>query len=78
MKTRHIGYTIVVIFISALLLSFIAVQTGCDKMKGTYTVVGFPQSFADLVEKVKPAVVNISTTSTVKNTGQPFQTFFRS
>ncbi len=76
MKTRHIGYSIVFVFISVLLLSFIALQTGCDKMKGTYTVVGFPQSFADLVTKVKPAVVNISTTSTVKIPGGPFRHFF--
>ena len=31
-------------------------------LSGKYTVVGFPQSFADLVAKVKPADVNISTT----------------
>lgn len=39
-------------------------------------VMGFPQSFADLVERVKPAVVNISTTSTVKVPGNPFKYFF--
>ena len=76
MKARHTGYAILVVFISALLLSFVATQTGCDRMKGAYTVVGFPQSFADLVEKVKPAVVNISTTSTVKVPGTPFRHFF--
>ena len=59
-----------------LLSTFLALQTGCQKEKGTYTVVGFPQSFADLVTKVKPAVVNISTTSTVKIPGSPFRQFF--
>ncbi|HEX9023714.1 MAG TPA: DegQ family serine endoprotease [Geobacteraceae bacterium] len=37
---------------------------------------GFPRSFADLAEKVKPAVVNISSTSTVKVPGNPFKQFF--
>ena len=76
MKTQHIGYKLVVVFISVLLLGIIASQNGCERMKGTYTVVGFPQSFADLVQKVKPAVVNISTTSTVKMPGSPFRHFF--
>ncbi len=39
-------------------------------------VIGFPQSFADLVEKVKPAVVNISTETTVRIPGNPFRHFF--
>ncbi len=76
MKTRQIGYTVAVVFISALLLGLVALQSGCEKMKGTYSVVGFPQSFADLVQKVKPAVVNIRTTSTVKVPGSPFRHFF--
>jgi len=76
MKTRHIGYALAAVFTTALLLGFIVSQTGCERMKGTYTVVGFPQSFADLVQKVKPAVVNISTTTTVKMPGSPFRHFF--
>ena len=48
---------------------------GCrDKAKTEY--VGFPQSFADLADKVRPAVVNISTTSTVTVPGSPFHQFF--
>lgn len=39
-------------------------------------VIGFPKSFADLAEKVKPAVVNISTTTTVRIPGSPFRHFF--
>ena len=35
----------------------------------------FPHSFADLAEKVKPAVVNISATSTVTISGNPFHQF---
>ncbi len=76
MKTRYVGYTMAVVLFSALLFGLIAMQTGCERMKGTYTVVGFPQSFADLVAKVKPAVVNISTISTVKIPGSPFRHFF--
>ncbi|MGD0281551.1 MAG: DegQ family serine endoprotease [Dissulfurispiraceae bacterium] len=41
---------------------------------GSFT--GFPQSFADVAAKVTPAVVNISTTSTVKIPGNPFRHFF--
>jgi serine protease Do len=38
--------------------------------------VGVPQSFADLAEKVQPAVVNISTVTTVRIPGGPFRHFF--
>lgn len=37
---------------------------------------GFPPSFADLADRVKPAVVNISTTATVRIPGNPFRHFF--
>lgn len=36
----------------------------------------FPPSFADLADRVKPAVVNISTTATVRVPGNPFRHFF--
>ena len=45
-------------------------------MKSGSEYIGFPQSFADLSEKVKPAVVNISTETTVKVPGSPFKHFF--
>ena len=48
---------------------------GC-KEKPVIEVVEFPRSFADLVDKVQPAVVNISTTTTVRVPGNPFQHFF--
>ncbi len=76
MKARHIGYVMVIIFLSTLQFSLLALLSGCEKMKARETVVGFPQSFADLVQKVKPAVVNISTTTTVKIPGSPFRHFF--
>ncbi len=76
MKTRRISYIVAVFLFSTVSLGLIALQSGCEKMKGGYTVVGFPQSFADLVQKVKPAVVNISTTTTVKIPGSPFRHFF--
>ncbi len=62
-------------FISLLMLLSLATQ-GCSENKAQTQVVGFPQSFADLAEKVKPAVVNISTTSTVTIPGNPFRHFF--
>lgn len=37
---------------------------------------GTPQSFADLAESVKSAVVNVSTVSTVRGSGNPFNFFF--
>jgi serine protease Do len=49
--------------------------TGCET-KGKEEFIGFPKSFADLAEKVRPAVVNISTISTVKVPGNPFKQFF--
>ena len=61
-----------------LVLTFIGFflgNVGCDVNKST-EVIGFPKSFAELAEKVKPAVVNISTTSTVRVPGNPFRHFF--
>ncbi|MCG6536214.1 MAG: trypsin-like peptidase domain-containing protein, partial [Syntrophales bacterium LBB04] len=42
----------------------------------TPDVTVFPPSLADLVEMVKPGVVNISATTTVKVPGNPFSHFF--
>ncbi|TWJ16553.1 DegQ family serine endoprotease [Geobacter argillaceus] len=65
--------------ISALFSIFmflsLVTQGGCES-RGKTEFVGFPQSFADLAERVKPAVVNIRTTSTVKVPGNPFKHFF--
>lgn len=62
------------IFSVLLFLSLVNLN-GCEKQQKT-EFVGFPQSFADLAEKVRPAVVNISTTSTVTIPGGPFHQFF--
>ncbi len=48
---------------------------GCES-RNKIEEVGFPRSFADLADKVKPAVVNISTTSIVTVPGNPFRQFF--
>jgi serine protease Do len=77
MKKSNAYAVIAGILLSVLFCVFLISLPGCEKMKGGgYTVVGFPQSFADLVERVKPAVVNISTTSIVKVPGGPFRNFF--
>ena len=61
----------------SIIIGFIFVsQQGCEKMKGGTEVVGFPRSFADIAQKVSPAVVNISTTTTVRIPGGPFRHFF--
>jgi len=62
-------------FISLLVLFSLA-TLGCSENKAQKQFIGFPQSFADLAEKVKPAVVNISSTSTVTIPGHPFRHFF--
>ncbi len=69
---------VVAVLVSICLGALGALGSGCEKKreKGKSEVVGFPQSFTELVEKVKPAVVNISTTSTVRVPGHPFRHFF--
>jgi len=59
-----------------MFLVIACVSTGGCESKTRTEVIGFPQSFADLAEKVAPAVVNISTTSKVKVPGTPFKHFF--
>jgi serine protease Do len=59
-----------------LCISLVLACIGGCKEKTVIEVVEFPQSFADLVDKVQPAVVNISTTTTVRVPGNPFQHFF--
>ena len=58
-----------------VLILFCLVPQGVCAEPGKYENTGFPHSFADLAEKVKPAVVNISTTSTVTVPGDPFHQF---
>ena len=62
--------------ILTLVLVFVIVTQGGCENRGKTEFVGFPHSFADLADKVKPAVVNISTTSTVTVPGNPFHQFF--
>lgn len=76
MKKESCFRVLALIFIAALLGTAMSIQWGCDKQNGRSEVVGFPQSFADLAERVKPAVVNISTTTTVRIPGSPFRHFF--
>lgn len=60
----------------SLLMLCSMITLGCREDRSQTQVVGFPQSFADLADKVKPAVVNVSTTSTVTIPGNPFHQFF--
>jgi len=73
MKKKVLIIAIVVLFVITAI--FTALEQGCQNKSST-EVIGFPQSFADLAEKVKPAVVNISTITTVRIPGTPFRHFF--
>ena len=50
-------------FINFILIIFFSTSVSAKKA---------PASFADLAEKLMPSVVNISTTQTIKGTGNPF------
>jgi serine protease Do len=76
MKKSGIMNLVAAIVLSVLLGMFIGSQHGCEKIPGRSQFIGFPQSFADLVDVVKPAVVNISTETTVRVPGSPFRQFF--
>jgi len=77
MEREKLSRYFVVILIIVCLGWSIGLGSGCDKKeKGRSEVIGFPQSFTELVEKVRPAVVNISTTTTVHVPGHPFRHFF--
>lgn len=72
MRRTHHAAGILISFTVAVLISSLA---GCKKEEAP-EVIGFPKSFADLAEKVRPAVVNISTVTTVRVPGGPFHQFF--
>jgi serine protease Do len=76
MKGRAIIKSITVVLLSVMLVSFVAFQQGCKKKEGGSEIIGFPRSFSDIAAKVSPAVVNISTTTTVRVPGSPFRHFF--
>jgi len=69
---------LLIMLISICLGALVLGTCGCNKKaEGEKSeIIGFPQSFTDLVEKVRPAVVNISTTSTVRVPGHPFRNFW--
>lgn len=72
MRRTHHAAGILVSFIAAILISSPA---GCKKEE-VPEVIGFPKSFADLAEKVRPAVVNISAVTTTRVPGGPYHQFF--
>jgi len=76
MIRRNLSRSIIILILIAIAGIFICFQEGCEGKKSATEVIGFPQSFADLAERVKPAVVNISTTTTVRVPGNPFRHFF--
>jgi serine protease Do len=76
MKGRYHKRFMVSVFVMTLIIMVAGTPAGCSSKKDSMEVVGFPQSFVELAEKVKPSVVNISTTKTVKIPGNPFRHFF--
>ena len=72
-RLRTIDVNKVFFIMVAVLIVFTA---SCLSDKGRTEVTGFPQSFSQLAKMVKPAVVNVSTTSTVRVPGNPFKQFF--
>ncbi|MFZ5998664.1 MAG: DegQ family serine endoprotease [Nitrospirota bacterium] len=68
------------LFIAGIILVsigvFIGSHLGGEKAQNGSQFIGFPQSFADVSARVTPAVVNISTTTTVRVPGNPFKHFF--
>jgi serine protease Do len=69
-RRRSGGLLLVVLF------SVLGVGCNTEQNKPAPQVVAFPRSFGELAEKVTPAVVNISTVSTVTVPGSPFGHFF--
>ncbi|HMK48837.1 MAG TPA: trypsin-like peptidase domain-containing protein, partial [Thermodesulfovibrionales bacterium] len=65
--------TCIFTFVLAGIVSIPAAR--CASEMGREEVTRFPSSFADLAEKTKPAVVNVSTVSKVKMEGNPFKEF---
>ena len=69
------------IIVACIMLVAIGVIIGSrygrvSPQSGPGSVIGFPQSFADVAARVTPAVVNISSTTTVRVPGNPFRHFF--
>ena len=65
-----------IIFVCISMIICFVCSTACERQKDGTEFVGFPESFADLAEKVKPAVVNIRTETTVRFQGNPFSHFY--
>ena len=78
MKRNESLNRFVILLLIVCLCGWVGFGTGCDKKKekGKSEVVGFPQSFTELAEKVRPAVVNISTTTTVRVPATPSDIIF--
>lgn len=73
-KKIRIVSTILIALILMAVSGLIVVSYG--GVKDASAIVGFPQSFSQLAKQVTPAVVNISTTSTIMAPGNPFKQFF--
>jgi serine protease Do len=73
-NTSRIVFTAALVLILTVVSGLLLASYG--GVKDADATAGFPQSFAQLAKQVKPAVVNISTTSTVTVPENPFRQFF--
>lgn len=77
MKKKRSSSYFISVFLLVFLMTIVGNQAGCSSSSKKETeVIGYPQSFVELAERVKPAVVNISATKTVRVPGNPFRHFF--
>ncbi|HRT27123.1 MAG TPA: hypothetical protein P5573_03300, partial [Syntrophales bacterium] len=73
MKKKRSSSYFISVFLLVFLMTIVGNQAGCSSSSKKETeVIGYPQSFVELAERVKPAVVNISATKTVRVPGNPF------
>ena len=76
MKQKKMATLAMAVLFTALTAFLMVSMSGCQKIETSYKTVGFPKSFAELAQRVNPAVVNISTETTVRVPGSPFSEFF--
>jgi serine protease Do len=72
-RSARFAKLLVCVMVSGL---FVCPQAHSQNKGRAPDITVFPPSLADLVEMVKPGVVNISATATVKVPGNPFSHFF--
>lgn len=76
MQKRSLRALTSVVLAMIIMIAMVDAQPGLAAQKAAPEAVGANTGFVDLVDRVKPAVVNISTSRTVRTPGNPFEHFF--